>query len=140
MDIKNAFSLEGKVALVTGGTYGIGFAIGSALAQAGAKVVYNCRSEKSMNEGIKNYAEAGITEAYGYYCDVTKEEDIVALVQKIEEDVYGKASYIKVKDEKDAYLDTLPMATFNENPAAVVFSECPPGGTVISVPCTGNGR
>ena len=28
MDIKNAFSLEGKVALVTGGTYGIGFAIG----------------------------------------------------------------------------------------------------------------
>ena len=89
MDIKNAFSLEGKVALVTGGTYGIGFAIGSALAQAGAKVVYNCRSEKSMNEGIKNYAAAGITEAYGYYCDVTKEEDIVALVQKIEEDLGG---------------------------------------------------
>ena len=45
MDFNKAFSLEGKVALVTGGTYGIGFAIGSALAQAGAKVVYNCRSE-----------------------------------------------------------------------------------------------
>ena len=89
MDINKAFSLEGKVALVTGGTYGIGFAIGSALAKAGAKVVYNCRSEKSMNEGIKNYAEAGITEAYGYYCDVTKEEDIVALVKKIEEDLGG---------------------------------------------------
>ena len=49
------------------------------------------------------------------------------LVQKIEEDVYGKASYIKVKDEKDAYLDTLPMATFNENPAAVV----PAAGTAV---------
>ena len=56
MDFSKAFSLEGKVALVTGGTYGIGFAIGSSLAKADAKVVYNCRSEKSMNEGIKNYA------------------------------------------------------------------------------------
>ena len=37
MDMKNLFSLEGKVALVTGAAYGIGFAIAEAYAKAGAK-------------------------------------------------------------------------------------------------------
>ena len=36
MDIMNSFSLEGKVALVTGAAYGIGFAIAEAFAAAGA--------------------------------------------------------------------------------------------------------
>ena len=35
------FSLEGKVALVTGASYGIGFALATAFAQAGAKIVFN---------------------------------------------------------------------------------------------------
>ena len=38
------FSLAGKVALVTGGAYGIGFAIARALAKAGAQIAFNCRS------------------------------------------------------------------------------------------------
>ena len=37
------FSLEGKVALVTGAAYGIGFAMAQALAEAGAKIAFNCR-------------------------------------------------------------------------------------------------
>ena len=41
MDMKNLFSLEGKVALVTGAAYGIGFAIAEALAGAGAKIAFN---------------------------------------------------------------------------------------------------
>lgn len=36
-----SFSLEGKVALVTGASYGIGFAIASAYAQAGATICFN---------------------------------------------------------------------------------------------------
>ena len=41
MGILNSFSLEGKVAWVTGASYGIGFAIACGLADAGAKIVFN---------------------------------------------------------------------------------------------------
>ena len=80
------FSLEGKVALVTGGVYGIGFAIAKALHEAGAKIVYNCNTQKSMDLGIANYKEAGI-EAKGYLCDVTDEEAVKAMVADVEKTV-----------------------------------------------------
>ncbi|MDE5849267.1 MAG: gluconate 5-dehydrogenase [Muribaculaceae bacterium] len=80
------FSLEGKVALVTGGVYGIGFAIAKALHEAGAKIVYNCNTQKSMDLGIANYKEAGI-EAKGYLCDVTDEEAVKAMVEDVEKTV-----------------------------------------------------
>ncbi len=80
------FSLEGKVALVTGGVYGIGFAIAKALHEAGAKIVYNCNTQKSMDLGIANYKEAGI-EAKGYLCDVTDEEAVKAMVEDVEKTI-----------------------------------------------------
>lgn len=82
------FSLEGKVALVTGSVYGIGFAIAKALHEAGAKIVYNCSTQKSMDLGIENYKEAGI-EAKGYLCDVTDEEAVKAMVADIEANLGG---------------------------------------------------
>ncbi|MDE5732310.1 MAG: SDR family NAD(P)-dependent oxidoreductase, partial [Bacteroidales bacterium] len=42
------FSLEGKVALVTGAAYGIGFAMASALAEAGARIAFNCRDREHL--------------------------------------------------------------------------------------------
>lgn len=84
----NMFSLEGKVALVTGGVYGIGFAIAEALHSAGAKIVYNCSSEKSMNTGIENYKKAGI-DAKGYMCDVTKEDQVKEMLADIEKNFGG---------------------------------------------------
>ena len=81
--MKNIFSLEGKVALVTGGVYGIGFAIAKALHEAGARIVYNCSTQQSMDTGIANYKEAGI-EAKGYLCDVTDEEAVKKMVADIE--------------------------------------------------------
>lgn len=77
------FSLKGKVALVTGGVYGIGFAIAKALHEAGAKIVYNCHTQKSMQLGAENYKEAGI-DAKGYLCDVTDEKAVKAMVADIE--------------------------------------------------------
>ncbi len=41
--LSNMFSLKGNVALITGGSYGIGFAIAKALARAGAVIAFNCR-------------------------------------------------------------------------------------------------
>ena len=84
-DLKD-FSLEGKVALVTGASYGIGFAIASAFAKAGATICFNDINEEFMNIGIKNYEEIGI-KAHGYVADVTDEAQVQELVKKIEEEV-----------------------------------------------------
>lgn len=82
------FSLKGKVALVTGGVYGIGFAIAKALHEAGAKIVYNCSTQKSMDIGVNNYKEAGI-DAKGYLCDVTDETAVREMVADIEKNLGG---------------------------------------------------
>ena len=80
------FSLEGKVALVTGASYGIGFAIASAYAQAGATIVFNDIKQELVDKGLAAYEELGI-KAHGYVCDVTDEEQVNALVAKIEKEV-----------------------------------------------------
>ena len=82
----NMFSLEGKVAWITGGSYGIGFAIAQAYAGAGAKVVFNDINQELVDKGLAAYREDGI-EARGYVCDVTDEAGVAALVQRIEEEV-----------------------------------------------------
>ncbi|APZ50318.1 gluconate 5-dehydrogenase [Jeotgalibaca sp. PTS2502] len=82
----DSFSLKGKVALVTGASYGIGFSIASSLGQAGAKVVFNDINQELVDKGLAAYKEAGL-EAYGYVADVTNEESITALVKQIEEEV-----------------------------------------------------
>lgn len=79
----NQFSLEGKVALVTGAAYGIGLAIAEAFAKAGAKIVFNCSRQETVDRGMQAYKEKGI-EAKGYLCDVTNEESVKAMVADIE--------------------------------------------------------
>ncbi len=78
------FSLEGKVALVTGAAYGIGFAMAEALAMAGAKIAFNCRGKEHMEQALENYKAKGI-EAHGYLCDVTNEKDVQQMVAEITE-------------------------------------------------------
>jgi gluconate 5-dehydrogenase len=82
----NQFSLEGKVALITGASYGIGFAIATALAKAGATVVFNDINQELVDKGVAAYAEQGI-KAHGYVCDVTNEEMVDATVARIEKEV-----------------------------------------------------
>lgn len=82
----NMFRIDGKVALVTGACYGIGFAIASALHGAGATIVFNDRTQEGVDKGLENYKAAGIT-AHGYVCDVTKEAEVDAMVAQIEREV-----------------------------------------------------
>ncbi|MBE6904650.1 MAG: SDR family NAD(P)-dependent oxidoreductase, partial [Ruminococcaceae bacterium] len=82
----NSFRLDGKVALVTGASYGIGFAIASGYAAAGAKIVFNDIKQELVDKGLAAYKEAGI-EAHGYVCDVTNEEQVNEMVAKIEQEV-----------------------------------------------------
>ena len=80
------FSLEGKIALVTGASYGIGFAIAKGFARAGATVVFNDIRQELVDKGMAAYEAEGIR-AYGYVCDVTSEEQVNALVDRIEKEV-----------------------------------------------------
>ena len=84
--MKNPFSLEGKIALVTGASYGIGFAIASGFAEAGAKIVFNDIKQELVDKGIAAYKEKGI-DAIGYVCDVTNEDAVNDMVAKIEKEV-----------------------------------------------------
>ena len=80
------FDLTGKVALVTGGAYGIGYAMAKALAKAGAKIAFNCRGEKHMQEALDAYKADGI-EAQGYFCDVTDEAQVTEMITQIEKEL-----------------------------------------------------
>lgn len=82
MDNNKLFSLEGKVALVTGASYGIGFAIASAFAKAGAKICFNDLNPDKNKLGIEAYKKEGI-DAKGYVCDVTKEDQVKEMVDDI---------------------------------------------------------
>ena len=84
----SAFSLEGRTAWITGGAYGIGFAIGEALAKAGAKIAFNCRDQKHLDAGLADYAQKGIA-AKGCICDVTDERAVAALVEDVERELGG---------------------------------------------------
>ena len=74
-DYLNNFSLEGKVALITGASYGIGFAIAKAMAGAGATIVFNDIKQELVDKGLAAYEAEGI-KAHGYVCDVTNEEAV----------------------------------------------------------------
>ena len=82
----NKFDLTGKVALVTGGSYGIGFAIACGLAEAGATIVFNDLRQDLIDKGLAAYAERGI-QAHGYICNVCDEEAVNALVAQVKEEV-----------------------------------------------------
>ena len=86
MNIMEKFSLEGKIALVTGASYGIGFAIAKSYAQAGATIVFNDIKQEFVDKGIKAYEAEGI-KAHGYVFDVTDEEKVIEIVAKIEKEV-----------------------------------------------------
>ena len=82
----NQFDLTGKIALVTGASYGIGYAIASGYARAGATIVFNDINQDLVDKGIAAYAADGI-KAHGYVADVTNEDQINAVVAQIEKEV-----------------------------------------------------
>ena len=82
----DSFSLKGKIALVTGATYGIGFAIASSMGEAGATIVFNDINQDLVDQGLAAYKEAGL-EAHGYVTDVTNESEVQELIKTIEKEV-----------------------------------------------------
>lgn len=84
--IQELFNLEGKIALVTGGTHGIGMAIGTTLAQAGAKICVNDLSQDALDACKAEYAKLGI-DVYTLLFNVTSEEEVDKGISQIEKDL-----------------------------------------------------
>ncbi len=80
--MKNAFDLTGKVALVTGGTYGIGMSMAKALGKAGATIIINARRSEMVESAVSEFKKEGF-KAYGFTCDVTKEDQVQKMVAEV---------------------------------------------------------
>jgi gluconate 5-dehydrogenase len=81
------FRLDGKTALVTGATHGLGMAMARGLGASGARLVVNGHSsQERVDRAVASYRESGI-EAYGYLFDVTQPEAVAAAVEQIEREV-----------------------------------------------------
>ncbi len=83
-DFLKNFSLEGKVAWITGASYGLGLAYAVAYAESGAKIVFNDINQELVDRGLAEYKKRGI-EAYGAVCDVTKEDQVQKFVADVKE-------------------------------------------------------
>lgn len=86
MSILDKFKLDGKVALVTGGTHGIGMAVGKALGQAGAKVCVNDIDDEKLAACVAEYKAAGV-DVFGLKFNVTDEADVDRAISIIEKEV-----------------------------------------------------
>ena len=74
--------MDGRVALLTGGTSGIGLAIGKALAGAGARVVLSGRSQERGDEALEAFRADGL-DAHFHPCDVADSSSVSALVGEV---------------------------------------------------------
>ena len=99
-----SFDLTGKVALITGASYGIGMAIAKAMAANGATIVFNDIKQELVDKGLAAYKEAGIN-AHGYVCDVTNEDAVNEMVKKITEEV----GHINVLVNNAGIIKRIPM-------------------------------
>jgi len=102
--MNDLYSLEGKVALVTGAAYGIGFAMAESLAMAGAKIVFNCRGQEHLETALKEYEAKGI-DATGYICDVTDE----AAVSEMLTDIEAKFGTVDILVNNAGIIKRIPM-------------------------------
>lgn len=100
----NDFRLDGKVALITGASHGIGFAIAEAFAKAGATICFNGTSQQRNDKAVEEYASKGIT-AHSYVSDVTDEKQVAEMV----EDIKNKYGTIDILVNNAATIKRQPM-------------------------------
>ncbi len=84
--LKNYFHLDGKTALITGSSRGLGLVLARGLAKAGATVILNGRDGERLGESVAGLRDIGLT-AHGRCFDVTNGEQVKASVGEIEKEI-----------------------------------------------------
>jgi gluconate 5-dehydrogenase len=92
MSVKKLLDLSGKIALVTGGSRGLGLQIAEALGEMGAKLALTARKADELDEAREHLARQSI-EAFPLVCDLSQTEAIAPMVSKVLER-YGKVDIL----------------------------------------------
>ena len=143
--MKQLFDLEGKVAIVTGGNGGLGLAMASGLAAAGASIVVAARNPDKTAAALAQIEATG-ARALGIAVDVTEESDIDAMVTQTL-DAFGRVDIlvnnagVTVRkepedlsaDEWDHVLDVNLRAAFLASRAVYPSMKAQGGGKLIHI-------
>ena len=82
MNVKQLFDLQGRVALVTGGSRGLGLQMAEALGEMGARLALTARKKDELDEAVAHLKQRGI-EAMAWACDIGKREQIAPVIEQI---------------------------------------------------------
>jgi len=82
MNVKQLFDLKGRVALVTGGSRGLGLQMAEALGEMGARLALTARKQDELDQAVAHLKAQGI-EASAWVCDLGKRERIAPVIEEI---------------------------------------------------------
>jgi gluconate 5-dehydrogenase len=92
MSVKQLLDLDGRTAVVTGGSRGLGLQIAEALGEMGAKLALTARKRDELDEAVAHLKKQGV-EARPYVCDLGKRELVAPLVDRVLAD-FGKVDIL----------------------------------------------